>query len=71
MDAKICDRCGKMWYDTERCDTFISSITMAKGDSLSDRIGTFDLCEECEKKLFDFLAMLPNHPLKNEKGDQQ
>ncbi len=70
MDAKICDRCGKMWYDAERCDTFITSITMIKGGSHSDRIGTFDLCEECEKGLFDFLAMLPNHPLQNEKGDK-
>ncbi len=71
MDAKICDRCGEMWYDNDQCDIYITSISMTKGPAFSDRIGTFDLCNECEKGLFEYLKPLPNYLLVNGKGDKQ
>jgi hypothetical protein len=61
MDAKICDRCGTVWYD---CTTVqgvyankikMHTIQIVKGSSFSDIIGSWDLCDSCNAGLFEYL----------------
>jgi ribosomal protein L40E len=56
MDAKICDRCGAIWKDTEDCNMSIKTIILYKDTvTNSDRIGNYDLCEKCYEGLFFYL----------------
>lgn len=66
MNAKICDRCGAMWVDKDDCKVDISTVILTRGYSHSDKIGEYDLCDSCEKGLFNYL-MNPNKCI-NEKS---
>lgn len=55
MQAIICDRCGAMWIDKAECKVYVSKIILTKGNSHSDKIADYDLCEECKDGLFEYL----------------
>lgn len=55
MEARFCDRCNALWVDEEECEVDIKTIHLSKGSSHSDKIGSYDLCEDCRRSLFGFL----------------
>lgn len=59
MDAKICDRCGELWKDDNFCNIKMKTLTLSKGLSHSDHIGSYDLCESCYNELFEYLKPVP------------
>ena len=71
MDAKICDRCGKMWRCGEGCDAISIMVCKTNRGMPLGQTRNLDLCKDCLDGLFEYLKMLPNHPFRNGKGDKQ
>lgn len=67
-DAKKCDRCGRFYIEKDKVklvnhpkfilkDRAISWINVYdRGDNV---VGSFDLCDDCAKKLYHFLCNEP------------
>lgn len=53
MDARTCDRCGVIWYDSDKCKLDIQRINVCTEDAKTGRY--YDLCESCRMGLFDYL----------------
>lgn len=56
MQARICDRCYALYVDDADHDIYVSSVIIFKdGTSHSDKVGSWDLCENCKKGLYEYL----------------
>lgn len=51
MDAKTCDRCGVISYDSPKCKINITEIKVSIEKNYTD----YDLCDDCKRQLFDCL----------------
>lgn len=61
MKGKICDKCGKLYSETERTEKYITITETDPNKKTYGKTHRFDLCPDCEKRLREFIMAVDDY----------